>query len=539
MVVFSGTVNSDFLKLVNVSQEHRADLINYTANDFYSLKTSLIDYIKAVYPLDYNNFAESDLGVMLIELISYMGAVSSFKADLLANENFIRTSRNKNNIKKLLELIGVRMKGPISSAANAKITLNSAPWATVNDYVEIAFADRVKQITSPEDGGALTFTLYKVGTNGLVDLANSNGNILLYVTEAVNYSTLGLTSTVFENLVLLEGSFVKEQGTFTSPDSIKSITLSKSPVVEQSIQVFVNGNSNTSGVYTQVENVFFASGSDSKVFQVITNDDFEASIVFGDDTLGISPAVGNTYTILYRTGGGTRGNIQNEVLNTPISLTKMSGSVSVVGTLENISQGTGGSDAETVEHAKRYAPLTFRRQDRIVTIEDFKTFANTFISQYGSVGKATAAVRRAYGSANIIDIYILEKASDSQLRKATPTFKKQLLDAINVKKMLTDEIVIVDGLIRTVDLVITLRIDKKYQGGEELIKLKAKDKILNYFNVDNNDFGKALIANNLIRTLFDINEIRFATVDNFDQYITIDFNEILQLNNLTLNCVLI
>jgi len=538
-MVFSGTVNSDFLKLVSVPEEKRSDLINYTANDFYSLKNALIEYVKSVYPLDYNNFAESDLGIMLLELVAYMGAVTSLKSDLLANEVLIRTSRNRNNIKKLLELIGVRMKGPISAAANAKIILDTTPWSVSSDYVEIAFSNRVKQITSPEDGGALTYTLYKVATNGLVDLANSDGSILLYLTEATDFISLSGSARVFDNLVLLEGAFVKEQGTFTSPDSIKNITLSRSPVVEQSVQVFVNGGTGTSGVYSQVENVFFASGSNSKVFQLISNDDFAATVVFGDDTLGLSPSVGDTYTIFYRVGGGTRGNIQKEILNTPATLTKMPGSVSVNGTLENTSQGTGGADAETVEHAKRYAPLTFRRQDRIVTIEDFRTFANSFISQYGSTGKATASVRRAYGSANIIDVYVLEKASTSQLRKATPTFKKQLLDAIAEKKMLTDEIVVVDGLIRTVDLVITLRIEKKYQGNEELIKLKARDKILAYFNVDNNDFGKSLIANNLIRTLFDVSEIRFATVDNYNQIITIDFNEIIQLNNLTLNCILI
>ena len=538
-MVFSGTVNSDFLKLVGTPEGNRSDLINYTANDFYSLKNALINYIKSVYPLDYNNFVESDLGIMLLELVAYMGAVTSLKSDLLVNENFIRTARNRNNIKKLLELIGVRMKGPISAAANAKITLATAPWSVSSDYVEIQFSDRVKQITSPEDGGALTYTLYKVGTNGLVDLANSTGNILLNLTEATDFPSVSGQARVFDNLVILEGAFVREQGTFTSPDSIKSITLSKSPVVEQSVQVFVNGNSGTSGVYSQVENVYFASGSNSKIFQLISNENFAATVVFGDDTLGLSPVVGDTYTLFYRVGGGTRGNIQKEILNTPATLTKMPGAVSVNGTLENTSQGTGGSDAETVEHAKRYAPLTFRRQDRIVTLEDFRTFANTFISQYGSTGKATASVRRAYGSANIIDIYVLEKASTTQLRKATPTFKNQLLNAIAEKKMLTDEVIIVDGLIRTVDLVVSLRIDKKFQGNEELIKLKARDKILSYFNVDNNDFGKSLIANNLIRSLFDISEIRFSTIDNYNQFIPIDFNEIIQLNNLTLNCILI
>lgn len=538
-MVFSGTVNSDFLKLVNIPEEKRSSLINYSAQDFDSLKEALISYIKAVYPLDYTNFAESDLGMMLVELVAYMGAVASFKADLLANENYIRTARNRNNIKKLLELVGVRMKGPISAAANAKITLDSAPWSVSSDYVMIAPDQRIKQISSPEDGEPLVYTLYKISNGGLVNLDNVDGNILLYEVEASDYDEdLPLTANVFENLVLLEGSLIREQGTFVSPDTIKQIQLSKSPVVEGSVQVFITGRNSTSGAYEPVDNLFFASGSNSKIFQILTNDNYEATVLFGDGIAGSSPSVGDAYTILYRIGGGSRGNIKREVLNVPITV-KKNGTTTYDGILENTSQATGGSNAETVEHAKKYAPLTFRRQDRLVTLDDFNVFSNTFITNYGSVGKATAATRRAYGAANIIDIFVLEKASDLQLRKATPTFKKQLLDAISLKKMLTDEVVIVDGLIRTLDLVVTIHIERKYQGIEDLIKTKASNAIISFFSVDKNEFGKSLVSSDIINALFDIDEIRFATVDNFPQVVKIDFNEILQLNNLTVNCVVV
>ncbi len=143
-------------------------------------------------------------------------------------------------------------------------------------------------------------------------------------------------------------------------------------------------------------------------------------------------------------------------------------------TITNISKATGGANAETLDHAKKYAPLEFRRQDRLVTLEDYSVFANTFISTFGTVGKANAAVRKAYSSANVIDIYVLEKASDIQLQRATTNFKTQLLDAINPKKMATDDVVIVDGLIRTLDLVTTIRIDKAEEENQDQIKAKVR-----------------------------------------------------------------
>jgi len=209
--------------------------------------------------------------------------------------------------------------------------------------------------------------------------------------------------------------------------------------------------------------------------------------------------------------------------------------VSINAIVENVSQGLGGADAETVEHAKKYAPLAFRRQNRLVTLADFKTFINEFISSYGTVGKGTAATRRAFSSANMIDLYILERANDFQLKKATPSFKKELLSNIETQKMLTDEIVVVDGLIRSVDLIVSVKVDSRYKNVEEALKLKVRDEILTYFNVDNRDFGEAFVINDLVKVLYNIDEIRYAVVDNINQNIHVDFNEIVQLNNLSIN----
>ena len=156
-MVFNGTVKSDFLKLSEYPDTNKPALINFAATDFETLRDSLIDYIRAVYPQEYQNFSESDLGVMLIELVAYMGAVMSLKADMLAHENYISTAKNRNNVKKLLELLGIKLKGPISAAANASITFQSA---IATSSVTIPADQRVFSVTSPEDGGLVTYTLY-------------------------------------------------------------------------------------------------------------------------------------------------------------------------------------------------------------------------------------------------------------------------------------------------------------------------------------------------------------------------------------------
>ena len=100
---------------------------------------------------------------------------------------------------------------------------------------------------------------------------------------------------------------------------------------------------------------------------------------------------------------------------------------------------------------------------------------------------------------------------------------------------MTDDIVIVDGLIRTLDLVCTIRIDQEQRENEDSIKAKVRDKILTYLSIDNTEFGEDLIVSDLNRQIFEVDEVRFSTLDNVNQDIRIDFNEIIQLNNLTIN----
>ena len=530
---FTGEVTSDFMKKVIIPDDRKDTLIDYESTDFLSMRNSIIEYIKAVYPLDYQNFSESDLGIMLVEIVAYMGAVLSLKADMLANESFIATARNRDNVKKLLELVGVRMRGPLAAAANATITIDT-PLTAGQDALVIPPTGRTLTITSPEDGGQVSYTLYKVEA-GRIARANSDSTVYLYKAEATDPDS----ASIWNNGALLEGALVVDKGTFTSYDSIKTLTLNQSPVIEGSIQVFIDAPDvvNASGTFTQVESIYFASGATDRIFQVNLNDSFGGTIVFGDNIAGISPPVGATYEVSYRIGGGTRGNVQESFINA-VTTGQIDGDAgnTLTANVENTSLATGGSNAESVAHAKKFAPLFFKSQDRLVTLEDYVARGARFISSYGTIGKVTAAVRKAYSSANTIDVYVLERASDIQLQQATTSFKMELLAHLQEKKMLTDEIVIVDGVVRSLDLVMTISVDKNLLPREEEIKSQTRNAVLRYFNNQNFDFEDPFIITDFTREIFtQVNDVRFAEVDNVDANIHIEFNEVIQLNNVVIN----
>jgi len=533
-MVFSGTTQTDFMKLYTVPDRKKEEFINFAGNDFLSIRQDLISYIKSVYPLDYENFSESDLGVMLIELVAYMGAVVSLKSDMLANENYLRTVKSRENLKKLLELIGVDMKAPVAAGAGAKLTSRTA--ATGLGPFTFTAGNRVFGILAEEDGAPVNYTLYKIVNNAIEDIQGSEATVVLNESEAVDPSV----PDVYTNVAFLEGSLTVQKGTFDAAEGNKRISLTQSPIIEGSVQVYVEAGTDdpATGVYTQVDRIYSASGATDRVFQVVYDDVYAATIIFGDNAVGISPPPTATFTTSYRVGGGTRGNIRQNAIN--VTLTANAGAG---GTLEFISENrtaaTGGGDAETSEHAKKYSPLTFKRQDRVVTLEDFIAIGNTFRSSQGTIGKTTAAVRDAYSSANIIDLYTLEKASNLHLQKASPTFKKELLDQIEPKKMLTDDVVVCDGLIRTLDLVVTVRIDKNLEPNRSEIEAEVASIILDFFNVDNMDFKKPFVASELNRKIFDSPRVRYSTVDNVPEVTSVEFNEIIQLNNFTINTVVV
>jgi len=535
-MVFSGTAQTDFMKLASIPDRKKQDFINFAGNDFLSIREDLINYIKAVYPLEYQNFSESDLGLMLIELVAYVGATVSLKSDMLANENYLRTVKTRGNLKKLLELIGVSMKAPLAAGAGATLTSVIPNGATGHDEFTFTPGNRVFAIAAEEDGAPVNYTLYKIVDNAIQDIQDESASIVLEPEEDLN----PVNPDVYQNVALLEGALTVQKGSFDPQEGNKSIVLTQSPIVEGSVQVYVDAGVKdpATGAYQQVDRLFSASGATDRIFQVIYDDAYAATILFGDGVMGISPPPGATFTSIYRVGGGTRGNIRANAIN--VTLTSQDESSNEFEfTTENRTAATGGSDAETAEHAKKYAPLTFRRQDRVVTLEDFIAIGNTFRSKQGTVGKTTAAVRDAFSSGNVIDLFTLEKASDLHLQKASSTFKKELLDEIEPKKMLTDEIVICDGLIRTLDLVVTIRIDKNLESTRSDIESEVASIILDFFNVDNMDFKKPFVALELNRKIFDSPRVRYSTVDNVPEIINVNFNEIIQLNNFTINTILV
>ena len=516
---FDGTIESDFLKLGQVPDDRKSDLIDYNINGFDQYRTALQNYLKSVYPLDYNNFAASDLGQMILEMFAYMSSVLALRTDMTANEMYLDTVKNEDNLNRLLALIGVSMKGPTSSKSTGLLTIPSD--VVLSNPIVINKNDRTVQVVNQRSNVALSYTVMKQQTSGELDLFSED----LSLDATLDFGGSNYASGLF----LLEGALKSDTGTFRGGVKTKqTFTIADGPVIEGSIGVSSTEDNGTQ--YNEISNLFLASGGGQPVFQKTYTGGFGAILTFGDGVRGRLPTPGDNFIVTYRTGGGGNGNIVRGALNTTIQCFN-GGVTPVQATLENTTKGSGGTPAETVEHAKRYAPYFFRTQYRAVTGEDYNTLANSFVGTAGTTAKCMASLRTNGAAANVIDLFVLSKASTTQLERASIAMKAELLAYFQNYKMLTDDVVISDGVVRTLDIVATLFIDKSNKRFTDSIQQKAADKLLAYFNVDNLAFGQKISMSDVSNFMLTVPEIRFFKVDNLPENVYVNFNEIVQLNN--------
>ena len=104
--------------------------IKYVNKDFDALKESLIEYSKQYFPNTYNDFTDESIGMLFIEMASYVGDVLSFYIDNQFQETFPQNSRQKKNLYKHAYSRGYTPK--ITTAASANIDFYQLVPATLS-----------------------------------------------------------------------------------------------------------------------------------------------------------------------------------------------------------------------------------------------------------------------------------------------------------------------------------------------------------------------------------------------------------------------
>jgi hypothetical protein len=93
-----------------------APRINYTARDFRAIKKELVEHTKRYYPDTFSDFSEASFGSLMLDTVAYVGDMLSFYLDYQANEAFIDTSVERDNLVRHARRLGF---DPFSSQASS------------------------------------------------------------------------------------------------------------------------------------------------------------------------------------------------------------------------------------------------------------------------------------------------------------------------------------------------------------------------------------------------------------------------------------
>jgi hypothetical protein len=495
--------------------------LNYTNQDFFSMKTRLVDFINerfgsngTVLPNTFNDFVESSVAIMLIENWAFLADTLSFKIDQIANELFIDTVTETENAFRLAKLVGFKPTPPIAARSFWVATINN-----------VLTTDLVLPTPVPVD-------IVSGGTPTRMELFPANSNNVPLLDENI---IIQAGSTSNQNIIGLEGRTVTDVLTGTG-DSSQTFTLVSSPVIFDSIRVDVDGIR-----WDQVD--YFTDSQPRREYRVEFDSAFQAVLIFGNNRAGMIPSRGSRIQVTYRIGGGTVGNIITGFVNTQRMADVPGFSFAVPVTLRNYTKGEFGYDGDTIEDVRRKLPLWLRTQNRAVTGEDYKVLADQFSTAYhGKIGKSTAVLRNHGCAGNIVDLYVLASDSTDTLVEAGSDLKVDLNDELTLKKMLTDFVCIKDGVVIAVDVSVDLTLDKFYRKFELELRTNILNKINSFFSINNWEYGQTLRDTEIVKELSGFKEIQLIDVsfttndpENSGNIVTTRFFEIIRPSDIVIS----
>ena len=328
-------------------------LVNFTNLDFEDVKTTLKEYLKSNSNFSDYDFEGSNLSTIL-DVLAYNTYITSYNANMVANEVFIDTATLRENVIALARNIGYTPRS--RKAATSAISF---------------FVDTTNITPKP---ASLTLRKGTVATS-----SGSFGGLggAFCILDDITVPVVNDIAS-FDSITVYEGTVIEKNFTYSSRNPQQKFILPNVGVDTDLIRVAVKNNSSStaSTKYSLQDNLFYI-GSESKVYFLQEVADERYEIFFGDGVFGKKLDDQNYITVTYLTSNGDSGNgFSQFAFNGRITYVR-DGSEYIVS--EGISfitpeySSRGGSAIEQVESVRKYAPKIYSTQNRAVTADDYET----------------------------------------------------------------------------------------------------------------------------------------------------------------------
>lgn len=328
-------------------------LVNFTNLDFDQIKKTLKDYLRENSNFTDYDFEGSNLST-IIDVLAYNTYITSYNANMVANEVFIDSATLRENVVSLARNIGYLPRS------------RKAAVATVSFFVDLT-----STIPSPS-----SLTLKK-GVVATSEGSFGNQSFVFSILDDITVPVFnGIAS--FENIKIYEGSLLRQTFTYTSRDPNQKFILPNSGIDTQLINVVVKNveTSNVSPKYIHQDNIFSIDGN-SQIYFLQEIEDERYEIFFGDGYFGKKLEEGNFIVVEYITSNGDGANGVNRFsFSGRLTYTRNAVEYNVTSNISLIStdlSSTGGENIEQIDSIKKYAPRLYATQNRALTSLDYET----------------------------------------------------------------------------------------------------------------------------------------------------------------------
>jgi hypothetical protein len=521
--------------------------IDYTSRDFDSIRKDLENYAKRYYPDTYKDFNKASFGSLMLDTVAYVGDILSFYVDYQANESFLETAVEYDNVLRLARQMGFKLNRNPSSYG--VLTFYIQVPANPNSLgPDLAYAPTLAQgsVFSSLGGGSYTLlddVNFAVLTNQVVpkDIDNSTNDVLNYVIRAQGRAVSGRTNFKEVEVFDFERFLKVNLGAQNITDVISVVDLEGHEYVQvdnlsQNViyKAIRNTDTSTAGTVSSIMKAVpvarrftvepsdtttylqFGYGSDSELLSdavvdptnlildlngrtYVTDAEFDPTKLISSDKFGIAPS-NTTLRIAYRTNevndvNASVATITN--IDSPKFKFRAQGGLSqvqrniVVGSLEvtNDEQFTGDISLPSSEEVKQRVFGFYAAQNRAVTIQDYQAICYGMPGKFGAV-KRVAVSRDFDELRRNINIYVVSENTSNKLTAANQVLKNNLKTWLLQYKIINDTVDILDATI--VNFGINYVVVTDTNVNKFTVLNKAKSAIATYLNKNQYDIGESI-----------------------------------------------
>ena len=343
----------------------------FTDLDFDQIKTSIKSYLRANTTFTDFDFEGSNFSV-LIDTLAYNTYITAFNSNMVVNESFLDSATVRENVVSLARNIGYVPRSRTAATAEVSFdvglnitSLNLTPTATIRA--------------------------------GLVCVGDANNTSYVFSTSEdisapISEPSPGTFVASFRNILIKEGTFLSKN--FTVDGSLDQRFVLDNPHIDTStIKVYVKGPSDAAGSlgieYSLVDNILDVN-SNSEIFLVQEVQDERYELMFGDGIIGKKLENDSVITVQYIITDGEDGNgigNGNSFSFAGRIVNPQGGSISLTSTpsVATVQASTNGSEVESINSIKYYAPRIYSSQYRAVTPRDYEAIVKKIYPDTESV----------------------------------------------------------------------------------------------------------------------------------------------------------